>query len=202
MPSKKTSLTKKPLISISIPLFNEEKNIPILYNRLKSLSDKLEARYNLEFVFSDNHSDDSTWKILAQLAEQDRRVKALRLSRNFGFQRSILANFMHTQGNAVMQLDADLQDPPEMLEVFLKEWERGYLVVYGVRKKRMESYFLTLFRKVGYWVIDKFSEHSIPRDAGDFRLIDRKVIQSLEKVKTVKPYLRGMIAGLGFDHRS
>ena len=82
------------------------------------------------------------------MAEQDTRIKALRLSKNFGFQRSILANFMHTQGDAVMQLDADLQDPPEMLEVFLKEWERGCLVVYGVRKKRMESYFLTLFRRL------------------------------------------------------
>ena len=141
MPSKKTTITQKPLISISIPLFNEEKNIPNLYNRLKSLADKLEARYNLEFVFSDNHSDDTTWMILAQLAEQDRRVKALRLSRNFGFQRSILANFMHTQGNAVMQLDADLQDPPEMLEVFLKEWEGDVSLSMGLEKKNGILFF-------------------------------------------------------------
>ena len=199
MESKSTRKPKKPLISISIPIFNEEKNLSFLYNRLTKLADTLEARYDLEFVFSDNHSDDNTWRILAELAEQDSRVKALRFSKNFGFQRSILANYMHTQGDAVMQLDADLQDPPELLEVFLEEWENGYLVVYGIRKKRMESYLLTWFRKAGYLIIDKFSEHPIPRDAGDFRLIDRKVIQSLEKMKTIKPYLRGMIAGLGFD---
>ena len=87
MANKSTRTIKKPLISISIPLFNEEKNLPILYNRLTRLADKLEARYNLEFVFSDNHSDDNTWMILSQLAEQDSRVRALRLSKNFGFRR-------------------------------------------------------------------------------------------------------------------
>ena len=92
MESKSTRKPKKPLISISIPIFNEEKNLSFLYNRLTKLADTLEARYDLEFVFSDNHSDDNTWRILAELAEQDSRVKALRFSKNFGFQRSILAN--------------------------------------------------------------------------------------------------------------
>ncbi|MDR3204077.1 MAG: glycosyltransferase [Deltaproteobacteria bacterium] len=190
---------KKPLISISIPVFNEEDNIIILYNRLLSLSERMKDRCEFEFVFSDNHSQDNTWSLLSDLAQKDDRVKAIRFSQNFGFQRSIMANYLHTRGDAVMQIDADLQDPPELLESFFEKWQKGYQVVYGVRQKRPESYTLYLFRKLGYWIIDKISEHSIPRDVGDFRLIDRKVIQSLIKLKTPNPYLRGMIASLGFN---
>jgi len=98
-----------------------------------------------------------------------------------------------------MQIDADLQDPPEMLEAFLDKWEQGYHVVYGIRRKRPEGSLINAFRRLGYWVIDAVSEHPIPRDVGDFRLIDRKVIEALAKVRTPNPYLRGMIAGLGFS---
>ena len=189
----------KPLISISIPVLNEEGNIDALYGRLCALAQKMRDRCNLEFVFSDNHSDDKTWAMLSTLAEKDDRVRAIRFSKNFGFQRSILANYMHTRGDAVMQIDADLQDPPEMLEAFFEQWKNSYQVVYGIRKKRPESLFLYTFRKLGYWLIDKISEHPIPRDVGDFRLIDRKVVQSLSQIKTANPYLRGMIASLGFN---
>jgi len=189
----------KDLISISIPVLNEEGNIDALYHRLCALADRMKDKCNLEFVFSDNHSDDQTWALLSALALRDRRVKAIRFSKNFGFQRSILANYMHTQGDAVLQIDADLQDPPEMLELFYEEWKKGFQVVYGIRKKRPENLLLYGFRRLGYWVIDKISEHPIPRDVGDFRLVDRKVIQSLVKIKTASPYLRGMIAGLGFN---
>ena len=190
---------KKPLISISIPVLNEEHNIKALYQRLVSLGDKMKDRYDLEFVFSDNHSDDNTWGMLSELSRKDDRVRAIRFSKNFGFQRSILANYMHTRGDAVMQIDADLQDPPELLEDFFAKWQAGYQVVYGIRKKRPENSLLHKFRKFGYWAIDKVSEHPIPRDAGDFRLIDRKVIRSLCQIKTAHPYIRGMIAGLGFN---
>lgn len=190
---------ERPLISISIPVLNEAENIPVLYSRLIDLSIKMSDRCELEFVFSDNHSADNTWALLTDLAEKDERVRAVRFSKNYGFQRSILANYLHTRGDAVMQIDADLQDPPEMLETFFDQWKKGYHVVYGIRKKRPESFFLNAFRRIGYWIIDKISEHPIPRDVGDFRLIDRKVIESLVKIKTANPYLRGMIAGLGFN---
>lgn len=188
----------KPLISITIPVLNEEGNIENLYNRLDALGRKMQDRCDLEFVFSDNHSSDNTWHMLTELAKRDPRIKAIRFSKNFGFQRSILANFMHTKGDAVMQIDADLQDPPELLETFFEHWQNGAAVVYGVRKKRPENFLLHSFRKFGYWVIDLISEHPIPRDVGDFRLIDRRVIKALSQIKTANPYLRGMIAGLGF----
>lgn len=190
---------KKPLVSISIPVLNESGNLANLYQRLVALGAKMESRCDLEFVFSDNHSDDTTWDMLTELAARDPRVRAIRFSKNYGFQRSILANYMHTRGDAVMQIDADLQDPPELLEAFFERWQEGFEVVYGVRRKRPESWLLNNFRRVGYWAIDKVSEHPIPRDVGDFRLIDRKVVDVLLKTKTANPYLRGMIAGIGFN---
>ncbi|MBA1275232.1 glycosyltransferase family 2 protein [Stutzerimonas azotifigens] len=188
-----------PLVSICIPVLNEAGNIEALYKRLCSLATRMTGQCRLEFVFSDNHSSDETWGQLKILAEKDARVRAVRFAKNVGFQRSILANFMHAQGDAVMQIDADLQDPPEMLEQFFGEWVRGYHVVYGVRRKRRENVFISHFRRLGYWFIDMVSEHPIPRDVGDFRLVDRKVITALCKMKTPSPYLRGMIAGLGFS---
>lgn len=189
----------KPLISISIPVLNESGNIQALYSRLSALATKMQYKCDLEFVFSDNHSNDNTWSLLTELASSDPRVRAIRFSKNYGFQRSILANYLHTSGDAVMQIDADLQDPPELLESFFELWSQGYHVIYGIRRKRPEGWLINNFRRLGYWVIDKISEHPIPRDVGDFRLIDRKVIESLSGIRTSNPYLRGMIAGLGFN---
>jgi glycosyltransferase involved in cell wall biosynthesis len=189
---------KKPLISITIPVLNESGNVAALYARLHALGERMREKCDLEFVFSDNHSDDATWTMLADLAARDPRVRAIQFSKNVGFQRSILANYLHTRGDAVMQIDADLQDPPEMLETFFDLWQQGNQVVYGIRRKRPESWLLRNFRRIGYWVIDKISEHPIPRDVGDFRLIDRKVVEAVSKMRTSSPYLRGMIAGIGF----
>jgi polyisoprenyl-phosphate glycosyltransferase len=189
----------RPLISLSIPVLNEADNLDALYVRLCAVAVKMADRCDLEFVFSDNHSNDKTWAKLGELASQDTRVRAIRFSKNYGFQRSILANYMHARGDAIMQIDADLQDPPELLERFFELWKDGNAVVFGVRRKRQEGPLLNTFRRFGYWMIDLISDHSIPRDAGDFRLIDRRVVQSLLQVKTASPYLRGMIAGLGFN---
>lgn len=199
MELERTNTSKKPLISISIPVLNEVENIPVLYDRLCDLAHKMATKCDLEFVFSDNYSNDETWEILKELSQKDQRVKAIKFSKNVGFQRSILANYIHTQGDAVMQLDADLQDPPELLEDFFNLWQQGYQVVYGIRNKRKEGRLINGFRRFGYWVIDKLSDHPIPRDVGDFRLIDKKVVNSLSKIQMAKPYIRGMIAELGFN---
>jgi len=191
-------IAQRPLVSIAIPVLNEADNLDMLYARLDQLSKAMASKCDMEFVFSDNHSDDRTWEILSELARRDSRVRAIRFSKNVGFQRSILANYMHTRGDAVLQIDADLQDPPELLEQFFALWQEGYHVVYGIRAKRREGRLINAFRRIGYWFIDKISEHPIPRDAGDFRLVDRKVIESVQKFRSPNPYLRGLIAGLGF----
>ncbi len=187
-----------PLISVSIPVLNEAQNLDALYRRLCAVAHRMAARCRMEFVFSDNHSDDETWLKLVDLAEHDERVRAIRFSRNVGFQRSILANYMHTRGNAVVQVDADLQDPPEMVEQFFDLWQQGYHVVYGIRRSRKEGALLNGFRKLGYWVVERLSEHPIPRNVGDFRLVDRKIVDALVRFRVANPYLRGMIASLGF----
>ena len=191
--------SRRPLITISVPVLDEVDNIDSLYERLCRLGEAMADRCDLEFVFSDNHSQDLTWAKLSQLASTDPRVRAIRFSKNVGFQRSILANYLHSRGDAVLQIDADLQDPPELLGEFFKLWRSGYSVVYGIRKKRLEGPLLRWFRRFGYWLIDKLSEHPIPRDVGDFRLVDRVVVNALLKINSPTPYLRGMIAGLGFS---
>jgi dolichol-phosphate mannosyltransferase len=187
-----------PLISVSIPAYNEADNIDALHSRLERLANLMASKCRLEFVFTDNHSTDATWEKLQDLARRDTKIRAIRFSKNFGFQRSIWANYLHTRGEAVLQIDADLQDPPELLNEFFEHWRNGYQVVYGIRHKRPESVMLQATRKLGYFLIDKLSDYPIPRDAGDFRLIDRKVINALMKFRTSNPYLRGMIAGMGF----
>tara|TARA_B100000614_G_C14514889_1_gene480105 strand:+ start:457 stop:1440 length:984 start_codon:yes stop_codon:yes gene_type:complete len=196
-----TSNEDKPLLSISIPVLNEESNLDALHERLIIVGKSMEHLCDLEFIFTDNYSTDSTWIKLEKICSKDKRCKAIRFSRNFGFQRSILANYMHTSGDAVVQIDADLQDPPELIKVFFQEWKKGYDVVYGIRTGRSENILSNYFRKIGYWIIDKLSDYPIPRNAGDFRLIDRKVLDVLFKIKHHNPYLRGVIAGLGFKQK-
>lgn len=199
MNSASAPLHDLPLLSIAIPVLNEAGNLAALYARLSALGEKMADRCRLEFVFTDNHSSDQTWAMLEQLALADSRVRAIRFSRNFGFQNSILANYLHARGDAVMQIDADLQDPPEMLEQFFEMWKKGWHVVYGIRRKRPEGAALNAFRRFGYWAIDRVSEHPIPRDVGDFRLVDRRVVDAIAKLRTPSPYLRGTIASLGFN---
>lgn len=191
--------SRLPLVSIAIPVLNEAENLDALYERLRGLTAIMAGKCDLEFVFTDNHSEDQTWAKLSYLAESDSRIRAIRFSKNFGFQRSIMANYIHARGDAVMQIDADLQDPPELLEEFFRLWQNGFRVVYGIRRNRKEKRWVNWFRRFGYWFIDCVSEHPIPRDVGDFRLIDRIVVEALTRFKSPNPYLRGMIAGLGFS---
>jgi glycosyltransferase involved in cell wall biosynthesis len=188
------------LISICVPTYNEEGNILPLYQRVKGVMDSVADRYDFELLFTDNHSEDRTFEQIVELAHQDPRVRALRFSRNFGFQRSVLTNFTHARGDAAIQLDCDMQDPPELILQFLDLWETGYKVVYGVRRERPnEARWLFYARKAFYRVIDFLSEDALPKDAGDFRLIDRCVLHELRRVNDQNPYLRGMIAAMGFN---
>lgn len=189
---------ERPLISIVVPVYNEEANIGPFYAAVNAVTQELEPAYRFEFVFTDNHSTDNTFPLLRDLTERDTRVTAYRFSRNFGFQRSIMTGYTRARGDAAIQLDVDLQDPPELISRFLQEWQAGADVVYGIRVKRQESWLLNIQRVLFYRLIDKLSEEKIPLDAGDFRLISRRVIDLLKSFDDVQPYLRGTIATLGF----
>jgi polyisoprenyl-phosphate glycosyltransferase len=189
----------KRLITICVPVFNEEGNIEPLYEALAIVLAQLSAKYDFEILFTDNHSTDRTFHILEDLAQRDPRVRVIRLSRNFGFQRSILTAYMNSLGEAAIQIDCDLQDPPALIHDFLRKWEQGYYVIYGVRTSRKENRWMTAVRKTFYRLIDFLSEDELPHDAGDFRLIDRRVLSQLCATYDAQPYLRGAIAAIGFE---
>lgn len=195
---EKLPSTKK-MISLVVPVLNEEKNIERLYSTVIDTIRPLEDKYNFEFLFTDNHSTDQSYALLQKLAAVDDRIRVLRFSRNFGYQRSILTGYLNAAGDAVIQLDCDLQDPPHLIAEFVEKWEEGNKVVYGVRRRRQEGAAITLARKVFYRGINWLSEHPLPVDAGDFRLVDRCIIEQLRQMDDANPYLRGIIATLGFQ---
>jgi glycosyltransferase involved in cell wall biosynthesis len=188
-----------PLISIVLPAYNEELNIRPLFERLHPILAQLSDRFRFEFVVTDNHSTDRTFAVLQEVAAGDPRVRVFRFSRNFGFQRSILTGYMQCRGEAAIQLDVDLQDPPELISVFLDKWQAGADVVYGIRTERSEGRVITFARSLFYRLIDLLSEDKLPVDAGDFRLISRRVIDIVCAYREANPYLRGTIATLGFE---
>jgi len=188
-----------PLISIVLPAYNEEPNILPFFERINPVLAQLSDRFQFEFVVTDNHSTDATFALLRQVAATDPRVRVFRLSKNFGFQRSILTGYMQSRGDAAIQLDVDLQDPPELIPTFLDRWQAGADVVYGVRVERSEGPLINFARVVFYRLIDLLSEDRLPVDAGDFRLISRRVIDLVCTYRDANPYLRGTIATLGFE---
>jgi glycosyltransferase involved in cell wall biosynthesis len=194
-------MSARKLISIVVPVYNEEGNIEPLVDAVSRVFEGVADRYEIEFVFTDNHSEDGTFAELSRAASRDARVRVFRFSRNFGFQRSIYTGYMQARGDAAVQLDCDLQDPPELIVVFLQAWEAGSKIVYGIRRGRKEGLPITTLRKVFYRLIDWLSEDRLPHDTGDFRLIDRRVIDVLRRIDDHKPYLRGTLATMGFDQR-
>jgi polyisoprenyl-phosphate glycosyltransferase len=188
---------RRPLITICVPVLNEEGNIDRLMERLRDIAAQ-NAGYEFEFVFTDNASTDGTFAKLAEWVKREPRVRALRFSRNFGFQRSILTNLFNARGAAAIQIDADLQDPPELITTFLTHWRNGYKVVYGIRRQRQDNPFLLMARKLHYRLINLLSENEVPLDSGDFRLVDRTIIDHLRDYNDRTPYIRGMIASLGY----
>lgn len=188
----------RPLISICTPAYNEQDNILPCYQAVRTFFETQAPQYDWEWIVTDNHSSDGTFATLREVASQDNRVRGIRFSRNFGYQRSILANYLAAKGNAAVQLDCDLEDPLAVVGEFLAKWEQGYHVVYGVRRTRQEGKLVQFARRVFYWGLDKISEDHLPRDVGDFRLIDRRILNELATVNDPHLYIRGRIANLGF----
>lgn len=185
------------LISICVPVLNEERNVRELCARVNSVFESLTG-YTYEIIFTDNASDDNTYSILAELAAKEPRIRVASFSRNQGYQKSILTGYLLARGECAVQLDCDLQDPPELIPAFIDEWRNGADVVYGVRKQRQGSKVMTFLRRLFYRVLNLISEDPIPPDAGDFRLISRRIIEILRQVDEQNPYLRGTIARIGF----
>jgi len=186
------------LISVIVPCYNEELVLEATYQRLSTvLAAVPEIRY--ELIFVNDGSRDATHEILAQLQQHDSHVRILRLSRNFGHQVAVTAGLEQSTGDAVVIIDADLQDPPELIPELVARWQEGNHVVYGIRTDRDgESKFKLWTAKVFYRLINRLSETKMPLDAGDFRLLDRKVVDVLNAMPERARYLRGMVSWAGY----
>jgi dolichol-phosphate mannosyltransferase len=191
------------LFTIIVPVFNEEGNIEPLFARLRPLIRQIHDQFGLatEIIVNDNCSSDRTLEELRGYADrhdpQEFDLRIYRFARNIGFQKSILVGYCKARGDAVAQIDADLQDPPELLLDFLRKWKEGYKVVYGIRAQRDESVLMRALRRLFYRLIDRISEDYLPHDSGDFRLIDRALVDVICKLQDHDPYLRGIVASLG-----
>jgi dolichol-phosphate mannosyltransferase len=190
---------RKKKISFVIPVYNEEENIPKMFAAVNAFIEARKSRYDFEIIVTDNHSTDASQRLLAEEVRSNPRLKVFRFSRNFGHQKSILTGYKQCTGDAAVQLDCDLQDPLEVVDQFLSLWEQGHKVVYGIRAIRQEGFFITATRKIFYRIIDMLSEVPLPRDVGDFCLIDRQALDFLVKCEDRQPYIRGYLAELGFS---
>ena len=189
-----------PLVTILIPAYNEENNLPRVYERVDRIIAAQEPEYRFEVIILDNASRDGTGKVAAGICEKDPRWKYLRYSRNFGLEASLLAGLDNAQGDAVINLFSDLQDPPEIIPEMLKLWKQGGEVVYGKLGKRNDGNVLkSLGAKVAYQMIYWLSDCKIVPDATDFRLMDRKVVNALRVLREPDRYMRGLVHWVGFN---
>ena len=184
--------TNASLISIVIPVYNEEANVRAAYEAVAKAFDHIKGRYEFEIIFTDNHSSDNTFARIAEIAKTDPRVHAVRFARNFGFQRSVMTGYRLAEGDAAIQLDCDLQDPPELFSKFLALWEEGHDVVVGVRRFRDEGKYLQWGRQLYYRLLNRISSDNLMLDSGDFRLVDRSILDQLRRIDDFSPYTRGL----------
>ncbi len=184
----------KKLISVIIPVYNEEENIDRAYH---AIVDEFKKHTDLDYeiIFTDNASLDRSFEKLSQIASQDSRVKVLRFVRNFGFQRSILTGYRYAKGDAAIQIDCDLEDPPSVFSDFIRLWRAGHDVVIGIRSQRIEPLYMIYLRRLYYKILDRISDSTSHKvDAGDFRLVDRSVLNHLHNINDAQPYVRGLIS--------
>ncbi|MCA0453321.1 MAG: glycosyltransferase family 2 protein [Chloroflexi bacterium] len=190
-------MSEKPRYSIVAPIYNEEGNIQNLYERISKVMDSTGESW--ELVTVNDGSRDKSFDLLEALSHKDSRIKVINFARNFGHQLAVTAGLHHTSGDAVVVIDADLQDPPELILDMIERWKAGYHVVYAVRQERKgESWFKLLTAKLFYRLIYRITDVDIPLDTGDFRLMDRKVVDALNSMPEHNRFIRGLTSWIGF----
>ena len=183
------------VLSVVVPAFNESDNLRSLWDRLRPVLDQLEPG---ELVVVDDGSTDATWDVILDLAAEDRRVRGVRLSRNFGHQAALSAGMAEARGDAVCFMDADLQDPPELLHRLVEEWRNGNQVVYAVRRTRKEALLKRQAYRWFYRVYKQLADIDVPLDSGDFALLDRRVVDELLALPEHNRFLRGLRSWVGY----
>jgi len=188
----------QPTFSIVVPVYNERESLPELYRRVRAVMEQLGEPW--ELVLVDDGSTDGSTDLIRRLRDQDpEHVRAVILARNFGHQIAVTAGIDYARGKAIVLMDADLQDPPEVIPQLVEKWREGYHVVYAVRKAREgETWFKKTTAALFYRLIRRITEVDIPPDTGDFRLMDRRVVDVLKGMKERHRFIRGMVAWVGF----
>ena len=185
------------MITVVVPMYNEEEVALICYKRLKEILEEIE--YTYEIIFVNDGSKDKTLEIIEKISNEDNKVKVISFSRNFGHQAAVTAGLREKEGDAVVIIDADMQDPPELIKDMIKLWEDGNEVIYAKRKTREgESKFKLLTAKMFYKILNGLSDVEIPRDTGDFRLVDAKVVDVINSLPEHNKFLRGLFSWIGF----
>lgn len=183
--------------SIVVPVYNEKEVLSELYKRITSVMDKLSEPY--EIIFVNDGSNDGSLELMKTLYSQDSQVKIISFSRNFGHQIAITAGLDYASGEAVITIDADLQDPPEVMPDLIDKWKEGFDVAYGIREKRAgESFFKLSTASIFYRFLGKITDTNIPVDTGDFRLMSRKVVESLKNIRERNRFVRGLVSWVGY----
>lgn len=185
-------------ISVVVPIYNEEESLRECNNRLLNVLDNIQSDY--EIIYVNDGSKDTSLTILKELAKNNKKIKVLSFSRNFGHQAAVSAGIEHSKGDCVVLIDGDLQDPPELISDMISKWNEGFDVVYGKRSKRNgETWFKKISAKMFYRTINQVSDIDIPKDTGDFRLMDRRVVDAFLKMPEKNRFIRGMVSWVGFN---
>ena len=188
-------------ISVVVPMYYEEEIVNICYKELKKVISNIK-NYDYEIIFVNDGSKDKTLNLLEKIAKRNNKVKIVSLSRNFGHQAAVSAGLKYVDGDAIVIIDADLQDPPNLIPEMLKLWEDGHEVIYGKRKIREgESHFKLFTAKMFYKILNNLSSVEIPKDTGDFRLVDRKVVDVINSLPEHNKFLRGLFSFTGFKQK-
>ena len=194
-------MEQKKLITILVPAYNEEEVLYMLYERLKKLMDE-NTKYDFEILLINDGSKDNTFKIMQELRMKDKRVCYLNLSRNFGKETAMIAGLDYCNGDAVVIIDADLQDPPELIPEMVKYWEEGFDDVYAKRRSRKGESWLKKFTSTMYYkVLQSFTKITIQKDTGDFRLLDRRCIEALKSIRESQRYTKGLFSWIGYNKK-
>jgi glycosyltransferase involved in cell wall biosynthesis len=185
-------------ITYIFPIFNEAGNIDLLHQTVSEVTEPLVDRYDVSFIYVNDGSRDESLAVLNAVADRDDRVTVIDLSRNFGHQLAVTAGLDLVDADAVIIMDSDLQDPPRVSLELIERWEQGWDVVYAQRRSRKDTFFKKATARSFYWVLRKLADIDIPENTGDFRLLDRKVVDELRRYREHNRFLRGLISYIGF----
>lgn len=192
---------KKKLITILVPAYNEQEVLNLLYERLEKLMNE-NTNYDFEVLLVNDGSKDKTFEIMQELRKKDKRICYLNLSRNFGKETAMIAGLDYCKGDAVVIIDADLQDPPELIPDMIKYWEQGYDDIYAKRKSRDGETWLKKFTsKMYYRILQAFTRIEIQKDTGDFRLLDRRCVEALKSMRENQRYTKGLFSIIGYNKK-